>query len=156
MLNTEQTFVALRVSAFASSVTFAAHYALRTRKLWFGFVAFHLIHLGFILWLGCGLHHRFSAFALTSGSFSYGVLLVLATGEIRSPGTIEQHGFWIAFLGLNLLGTYVLQIVHALANGHGAERIHSFVAAALLLMSVFIRWHGAGRRRASASIGSTS
>lgn len=142
MLETQSTLIALRVTAFASSLSFAVHYALHSRKFWCGFVLFHLIHLGFILWLGFGLHHPFGAFTWVTGIFGYLVLVAMAGAETLRPGAIERYSIAVHFLWLNLIGTYAIQIAAAFARGTGGKRIHSFIAAAILLTSAAVRWRG--------------
>lgn len=147
MLDTENTLVALRVTAFGSSLLFAAHYLLHSRRCWHGFVFSHAAHLGFILWLGIGLRHHFGTFALVTGGLGYLVLGALAVAEVFRPGAIERHSFAIHFLYLNLLGTYLLQIYAAVSAGRAGSRIHSFVGAALLLVAAAGRWRGGAEHR---------
>lgn len=146
-MNVEQTFLALRVTAFASSFLFSAYYWSGARRFWNGFVLAHTVHFGFIVWLGAGLHYPLSAFTLIAGGIGYLVLDALAVGEWLSPGTLRRFSFGVHFLWLNLLGTYVMQIAHAWTKGTLDTRVHSFVAATLLLAAAVKRWRDSARSR---------
>jgi hypothetical protein len=133
----EQTILALRITAWISSFLFALAYALRVRRYWLGFVAFHMIHLSFILWWAFGLGQYRSGFNFWAGVAVYLLIVVLAAVDLVRPGVAMRNALALHIIWLNLLATFVLMIAKHWQEG---LRYHSLSGALVLLTSAYLRF----------------
>jgi len=133
----EQTILALRITAWISSFLFALAYALRMRRYWLGFVFFHIIHLGFIVWWALGLGQYHPSFNFWAGAVVYLLIVGLALADLVQPGVAMRSAWSLHIIWFNLFATFVLMIAKHWQEG---LRYHSLVGAVVLLTSAYYRF----------------
>jgi hypothetical protein len=133
----ETTILALRTTAFISTVLFAVAYAFSNRKAWLGFVLIHFVHLAFILWYVFGLDHPQTIFNIVTAFTGYGTILVLAVADAIRPGRAMQWTWGLHIIWFHMLFSFIILI-----EKHWGDdlRVHSWIGVAILITSLMIRF----------------